>query len=394
MEDHGAVEAVLFELAATHAIADGNLKQFVHRWIGEDDRATLVEEENRLRRSRESGGHVDFGPLVVRRQTSLPFLASLYEFGARGLPFTTHFATTAEVLEVERDPSCNRVVNFSVLSGSALCGRARHVRIREAQTEKAVKYGMIGEGKTPKEKFELIKSLGFDGVEMDSPSDLKVEEAAKAAKEVGIVIHGVVNSTHWQIRMSDPDPAVRGKAIENMKTALKDAKTYGAETVLLVPGAVRDADHENYEQVFERSQAVRQGVHPAGRGTQDQDLHRNRLEQVHRERRATIEYVDAFKNPIVGGYFDISNMIKFGMPPAEWIRKLGKRMYKFDFKGYSNKDGFKVAIGDGDENWPEVLKALDEVGYCGWATSEVKGGDRKWLADVAKRMDKVLGLAS
>ena len=40
-----------------------------------------------------------------------------------------------------------------------------------------------------------------------------------------------------------------------------------------------------------------------------------------------------------------------------------------------------------------MLKALDEVGYSGWATAEVGGGDEKVLKDIAARMDKVLGLA-
>jgi L-ribulose-5-phosphate 3-epimerase len=280
---------------------------------------------------------------------------------------------------------------LAATGGVVLAGQAWSANAKP-KLKKAVKYGMIGEGKTPKEKFELIKSIGFDGVEMDSPSDLKVIDAAKAAKEVGIVIHGVVNSTHWQIRMSDPDPAVRGKAVENMKTALKDAKAYGAETVLLVPGAVRDKDHENYEQCFERSQECVKECIPLAEELKIkiciETVWNNFITKVEQ----MIKYVDAFKNPIVGAYFDISNMIKFGMPPAEWIRKLGKRLYKFDFKGYSNKTGFNTKIGEGDENWPEVLKALEEVGYSGWATSEVKGGDRQWLTDVAKRMDQVLEL--
>jgi L-ribulose-5-phosphate 3-epimerase len=281
---------------------------------------------------------------------------------------------------------------LAATGGVVLAGQAWSASTKP-KLKKAVKYGMIGEGKTPKEKFELIKSIGFDGVEMDSPSDLKAADVAKAAKEIGIVIHGVVNSTHWQIRMSDPDPAVRGKAVENMKNALKDAKAYGAETVLLVPGAVRNQEHENYEQCFERSQACVKECIPLAEELKIkiciETVWNNFITKVEQ----MIEYVDAFKNPIVGAYFDISNMIKFGMPPAEWIRKLGKRLYKFDFKGYSNKDGFNVRIGEGDENWPEVLKALEEVGYSGWATSEVKGGDRQWLTDVAKRMDQVLGLA-
>ncbi len=43
------------------------------------------------------------------------------------------------------------------------------LRAAEARTpklKKAVKYAMIGTGKTIKEKFELVKRLGFQGVEV------------------------------------------------------------------------------------------------------------------------------------------------------------------------------------------------------------------------------------
>src|SRR5262249_16120680 len=104
-----------------------------------------------------------------------------------------------------------------------------------------------------------------------------------------------------------------------------------------------------------------------------------------------IEYVDAFQSPHVGAYFDCSNMIKYGVPSATWIRKLGKRMLKFDFKGYSKARGW-VPIGEGDEDWPAILKACAEVGYDKWATAEVSGGGRKELQDVAERTNRILGL--
>ena len=86
-------------------------------------------------------------------------------------------------------------------------------------------------------------------------------------------------------------------------------------------------------------------------------------------------------------------MVKFGVSSADWIRKIDKRMVKFDFKGYSKTKEW-CAIGEGDENWPEVLKALGEIGYDGWATSEVGGGGEKELTDIVARMRKVLDLPS
>jgi len=64
---------------------------------------------------------------------------------------------------------------------------------------------------------------------------------------------------------------------------------------------------------------------------------------------------------------------------------------KFDLKGYSKSKQW-VAIGEGDEDWPEILKALAEVGYNGWATAEVGGGGEDVLLKISAQMDKVLGL--
>ena len=50
-------------------------------------------------------------------------------------------------------------------------------------------------------------------------------------------------------------------------------------------------------------------------------------------------------------------------------------------------------IGEGDENWPDIIKALGEVGYDGWATAEVGSGGEAHLKDVADRMSKVLELS-
>jgi hexulose-6-phosphate isomerase len=263
---------------------------------------------------------------------------------------------------------------------------------------------MIAEGKTIKEKFDLIKSIGFEGVEVDAPGGVDKQEAMEASKATGIVIHGVIDATHWKDRLSDPDAAVRDKALQTLLAALDDAKFLGASTCLLVPGKVSAGKNEEFQQVWDRSaeqinkaipKAKELGVHIAIEVVWNDFLTNPDL---------MVKYIDQFNDPIVGAYLDPSNVLRYGKDTntrgADWVRALGKRLLKFDFKGYSHEKGFKVKIGEGDEHWPDILKALAEVGYKdiatggpGWATSEVHPGDREYLKDVAARMDKVLGMA-
>ena len=77
--------------------------------------------------------------------------------------------------------------------------------------------------------------------------------------------------------------------------------------------------------------------------------------------------------------------------PEEWIRTLGKRVVKLDVKDWGIEAGW-AKIGEGDVNWAKVCASLDEIGFTGWATAEVGGGDRKVLADIKQRMDKVLSM--
>jgi hexulose-6-phosphate isomerase len=255
--------------------------------------------------------------------------------------------------------------------------------------KKAVKYGMIQAGRTVRDRFELAKKCGFAGVELDSPSGVNRRAAVKAQTETGVKIHGVIDSVHWNLPLSDPDPTVREEGLFALLQALDDAAYYGADTVLLVPGVVNK--NVSYEQCFERSQAEVKKALPHAEKLKVKIAIEVVWNDFITKPEQLIEFVDAFKSEWVGAYFDTSNMIKYGVPPAEWIRKLGKRMLKFDFKGYSKSKQW-VPIGEGDEDWPEVLKALAEIGYDGWATSEVGGGGEEHLKKISAAMDKVLGL--
>lgn len=279
-------------------------------------------------------------------------------------------------------------VSAAVVGLPAAAQEPKRPRLR-----KAVKYGMIrlpdGVPATHKAKLELAKACGFAGVEIDSPGTANLDDLVAASKETGVVVHGVVDSVHWRDTLSHPDEAVRARGLAALNGALEDARKVGADTVLLVPGVVNK--DVSFDQCWERSTAEVRKALPLAEKLRVKIA----VEVVWNNFITTpdqlIRYVDQFRSEWVGAYFDCSNMIKYGVPPAEWVRRLGRRMLKFDFKGYSNARQW-VAIGEGDENWPEVLKALAEVGYAGWATAEVGGGGEDVLRRISAQMDRVLGL--
>jgi hexulose-6-phosphate isomerase len=86
-------------------------------------------------------------------------------------------------------------------------------------------------------------------------------------------------------------------------------------------------------------------------------------------------------------------MLFYGYP-QDWVRTLGKRIQRVhikDFKLDRGKGKFDwVNIGEGDVDWPEVRKALGEVAYDGWVTTEISGGDAAYLKDVVARFDRFL----
>src|SRR5688500_3711963 len=117
-----------------------------------------------------------------------------------------------------------------LLSGAAistgLCMSAMSIstpaqeKTAEKKFKKAVKIGMVRHGTTLLEKFQLLKELGFDGVELNSPSEVTVEEAKRCIGETGVAVPGVVDSVHWQQRLSDPSEEVRAKGLAALKEAL------------------------------------------------------------------------------------------------------------------------------------------------------------------------------
>jgi hexulose-6-phosphate isomerase len=249
--------------------------------------------------------------------------------------------------------------------------------------KKAVKYQMVqDDALSIRDKFRLVKDLGFDGIEIRTAEKINEhrDEVLAARDATGLPIHGVINS-------SSPD----------IKSAVDLAVFYGGTTVLVVAGRVNKQTRydDNYREWSQRLKEHAPYAADHGIRLLVENVWNNFLMTPLEMQR----FIDEIDSPAVGVYFDMGNVVRYGWP-EQWIRILGPRIGKLDVKEYSRdleqnagvRKGFDVEIGDGDVDYPACRSALAEIGYTGWATAEVKGGGRERLAEIARRMDAGLGL--
>ncbi|MEL6675404.1 MAG: sugar phosphate isomerase/epimerase family protein [Bacteroidota bacterium] len=260
--------------------------------------------------------------------------------------------------------------------------------------KKSLKYGMIKEDLSLLDKFLLVKDLGFDGVEMDSPNGFELKDILKARDKSGIELPGVVNSLHWKKPLSDPDPEVRKACTDSIIQALKDTKEMGGTTVLVVPGVVKE--QVSYQQAWDRSIEEIKKVLPTAEKTGVKLALENVWNNFLLSPVEALHYLNQFDSDMIGWYLDVGNLLRYGWP-LHWVEILQHRILKIDIKEYSLKKmrdegiwkGFQVELTEGDVDWPGLNWGLAEVGYQGWGSAEVPGGDRKRLAKISELMDKI-----
>jgi len=262
--------------------------------------------------------------------------------------------------------------------------------------KKSLGLGMIKEELSLTDKFKLARELGFDGVELNSPVDFTLSELLKAKSASGIELPTVVNKDHWSSPLSDPDPAVRQKCIESVAKSLQEVKDLGGDTVLVVPGVVNEK--VSYEQAYITAQHAIRELIPYAEKTGMQIALENVWNNFLLSPVEAKKFIDEINHPLVGWYFDIGNVLRYGWP-EHWIRTLNSRIMKLHIKEFSRElmntkglwEGFKVDLLKGDNNWPVVMKAVSEINHQGgWLTAEVSGGDRNHLKQISTQMDEII----
>jgi L-ribulose-5-phosphate 3-epimerase len=275
----------------------------------------------------------------------------------------------------------------AAMLGTAAIGAEPPAKKRKLR--KAVMYATISYKGSVLEKFQALKEAGFEGVE--PMSHMKQDEVVAALEKTGLKAASVCCDTHWGKPLSHPDEKVRREGREGLQRALHDAKRYGATSVLLVPGVVKD--DVTYDDCFKRSVAEIRQIIPVAEDTGVKIAIENVWNNFITKPEQAKAFLDEINSPHVGWHFDIGNVLRYG-EPQDWIPVLGKRILKLHIKEFSRAETkrFSVKLLEGDNKWPAIMKALDDVGYEGWGISEQPGGQSKdaaALKELSERMDKV-----
>ncbi len=244
---------------------------------------------------------------------------------------------------------------------------------------KSLKWNMVQDKSgTLVESFTKLKECGFEGLEPNLKEVTEPDKWLDASKSTGLQIDCIVASQLDQIGAGiDLCNQLGGDSI--LTVARYDTSKPFAEnwkhSVETIRAAAPHAEQQGIKILVENVWAtfLISGL----------DMQR---------------FIDEIEHPFVGVHFDVGNVMRWGVP-EHWVEILGDRIGKLDIKEYSlpkamqegMAKGFNTPLGEGSIKWDAVRTELAKIGMTGWAAAEMKGGDWSYLADVAQRMDKVLG---
>ena len=264
---------------------------------------------------------------------------------------------------------------------------------------------------TIKESLMLAKKAGFEGVELAlngegelsmQSTEKEIAEIRKMAEDMGLELYSLSCGLCWDYRLSDEDQSMREKAKDMIKKQLDTASILGADTALVIPGAVNvefssPEKKVAYDVVYERAL---EGINELKRYAESVKVNIG-LENVWNKFLLSPmemrDFIDKIGSEYVGSYLDVGNTL-YCSYPEDWVRILGKRIKKVHFKDYRMQAGGLHGFVDllaGDVDYPEVVKALGEIGYDDWVSAEMipnyKHHTDAILYNTSYAMDRILG---
>ena len=266
-----------------------------------------------------------------------------------------------------------------------------------------------------KQKMQLARDAGFEGIEIDLSGDgplnlettqAEVDRIAQLAKEVGITLSGLATGMYWEYNPASSRQETRAHARRILEKQIRSASQLGIDAILVVPGSVGadfipDCEEVPYDAAWKRATAfVRQAIPLA----EEMDVTIGIENVWNKFLLSPLEmnrFIDQFDSKSVGAYFDVGNALANGYP-EHWIPILGERICRVHVKDYrravGSVNGF-VDLLSGDVNWPAVAQALSAIGYEGWVAAEMippvpfyKYAPEALIENTSRAMDSIFSL--
>ncbi len=287
--------------------------------------------------------------------------------------------------------ACTALYGFATTSQAQTAAKPR-------QLKKAIMLGTLGIKGTLLERLQAAKDAGYEGVE--THGGMNQQEVLDALGKTGLQVASVCCHTHWKQTLTHPDEKMREEGLQGVLQTLRDAKAYGTNSILVVPGVCNE--EVPYEVAWERSITQIKKAAPLAKELGVAISIENVWNNFILSPLEAVRFLDEVGEPsnVVGWHFDIGNVGRYGWA-EQWVKVLGRRINRIHVKEYDTKKmknegtykGFDVDLTEGTNNWPAIMKALDEVGYTGWAISEQSGGiNPNGLMKLTAAMNKIFAM--
>jgi L-ribulose-5-phosphate 3-epimerase len=242
-------------------------------------------------------------------------------------------------------------------------------------------------GTSVKECILMAKEAGFQGIELAlaETGEVSLESSKKELLELKnfafeniLEIPSLATGLYWSYSLTSENKTNRDKAKDIVKKQLETAAILGADTILVVPGAVgvdfiSGSEVVSYDKAYDNALEALTELKTTAESYNVSIGIENVWNKFLLSPLEMRNFIDTVNSPFVGSYFDVGNVLYSGYP-EQWIRILGKRIKKLHFKDYRRSVGTLSGFVDllaGDVDYPEVMRALQEIGYNDYAFGEM-----------------------
>lgn len=263
----------------------------------------------------------------------------------------------------------------------------------------------------PFEAIKLAKRYGYDAIELCigdggelglDTTEAKCQELLADAANQGIKIASVASGLYWSRALADGEQKQRDQARDDLLKMIQITGWLKAKTLLTIPGAVDvfflpERAKLSYDHVYQYATEGIGAVLPAAAENGVRLGIENVWNKFLLSPMEMAQFIDQFQSPWVGAYVDVANILPYGHP-EQWLRILGKRVVGIHFKDFRRSvgtlEGF-VDLLEGDVPWPDVMEAIQEIGYEGPVAAEMIPGYAHYplvrIANTSNAMDAILG---